>query len=244
MNIKRIVVGAAAALSLGLAGAPAHAYIFGHIFDDSGADLTLTTAAGDQTIQSDLDATGAPIPGDARTGWYSDTGFHDPGNATYIASRAGDPLLSGTAYNNFFVFDLTTVTDDVISGAIRLWTGAISQDDLFRLGSYSGDIGDLTSGAGGVAAFTALGGGTEYATRNYHTSDYGAWIMIDLDAAFVADINAARDRGDTLFALGGTLEGGPIPPATIPEPASWSLMILGFLGAGAALRARRRELTA
>lgn len=33
------------------------------------------------------------------------------------------------------------------------------------------------------------------------------------------------------------------PPAAIPEPGAWSLMILGFAGAGAALRRRRAQAT-
>lgn len=33
-------------------------------------------------------------------------------------------------------------------------------------------------------------------------------------------------------------------PGGVPEPASWAMMILGFLGAGSALRARRRQATA
>ena len=34
----------------------------------------------------------------------------------------------------------------------------------------------------------------------------------------------------------------PPPPTAVPEPASWALMLLGFGGAGAALRRRRRPL--
>jgi hypothetical protein len=54
-------------------------------------------------------------------------------------------------------------------------------------------------------------------------------------------INFAVDvvRGDGITAVVGGGLGG-----AVPEPATWGLMILGFGGAGAALRSRRRKAAA
>ena len=45
-------------------------------------------------------------------------------------------------------------------------------------------------------------------------------------------------------AYGGTITFAPDIRATVPEPAAWALMILGFGGAGSALRSRRRGTAA
>jgi hypothetical protein len=47
---------------------------------------------------------------------------------------------------------------------------------------------------------------------------------------------------DTFYSnnLGGyTVEVTPYVSTGVPEPATWALMLTGFLGAGAALRSRR-----
>ena len=53
-----------------------------------------------------------------------------------------------------------------------------------------------------------------------------------------------RGQGDTAHCpkCGGIelLKQFSVPAAAVPEPAAWALMILGFGGAGAQLRRRRR----
>jgi hypothetical protein len=233
MNLKQLTVGAFAALSLGLTALPAHAYIFGYS-QDAGANLQLNGGANAlQTMPN-------PITGDVSTGWYSSTGYHDPTNDTYLVASATDPLFGGAAYNNFFVFDLSGLTADIVSGSILVRSTDVSRTDLFRLGSYSGDVGALEAGTGGTAAFHDLGAGTFYGSRVFHQGEQ-AWVWIDLNSDFATDINNAITNEQPYFVLGGTV--GQLPPG-IPEPAAWALMIVGFLGTGAALRARRRAALA
>ncbi|HEX2801739.1 MAG TPA: PEPxxWA-CTERM sorting domain-containing protein, partial [Phenylobacterium sp.] len=66
-------------------------------------------------------------------------------------------------------------------------------------------------------------------------------VFVDLNNDFVNDINNAITNEQSYFVIGGTV--GQLPTA-IPEPASWALMIVGFLGTGVALRARRRAALA
>jgi hypothetical protein len=56
---------------------------------------------------------------------------------------------------------------------------------------------------------------------------------------FVVDVASFNPNGGALIntgRIGATIQGG------VPEPASWSLMILGFGGLGAMLRANRRRM--
>lgn len=232
MNLKQLTVGALAALSLGLMALPAHAYIFG-FSQDAGANLMLN---GDSySIQTMPD----PLTGYVSTGWYSSTGYHDPTNDNYLVANATDPLLGGVAYNNFFVFSLSGLTADIVSGSILIRASDVSRTDLFRLGSYSGDVGDLESGAAGLAGFAGLGSGTFYGSRVFLQGEQ-EWVWIDLNESFVIDINNAITNQQAYFVLGGTVG----PSVGIPEPAAWALMIVGFLGTGMALRARRRAALA
>jgi hypothetical protein len=75
-----------------------------------------------------------------------------------------------------------------------------------------------------TAAYNALSDGSFYLDFGRHVPQYftGAGY-------FVMD-NASLSVGDSLAV-----------PAPVPEPTAWALMILGFGGAGAALRGERRR---
>src|SRR5947207_11973228 len=45
-------------------------------------------------------------------GWYNNTGFHNPSNPNYVV---------GGDYNNFFVFDLSGVTQPIASAKLALY---------------------------------------------------------------------------------------------------------------------------
>lgn len=87
-----------------------------------------------------------------------------------------------------------------------------------------------------------------------------AFLASSLPVTNASDIDLAIARGQSLLAnplLDGLSQeqraqivnftgGPPVPPAgggvgAVPEPATWTLMIAGFAGAGVALRANRRR---
>jgi hypothetical protein len=62
----------------------------------------------------------------------------------------------------------------------------------------------------------------------------GDKVTLRLSQSFGYSVAGGASYGDN--RLGSVTLGG-----AVPEPASWSMMILGFLGAGSALRSRRRQ---
>ena len=53
-----------------------------------------------------------------------------------------------------------------------------------------------------------------------------------------SDLLVALDVDGTLMSYDGVISFSPL--AAVPEPAAWALMIMGFGGVGAMVRARRR----
>jgi hypothetical protein len=65
-----------------------------------------------------------------------------------------------------------------------------------------------------------------------------AYITLDLDAGTFVNTPAGQQMLVDNFTVNGAVLDAP--GAGVPEPATWALMILGFGGIGAAVRARRK----
>lgn len=163
------------------------------------------------------------------------------GEAARIAPQWFD--IVGTVYLNTDVADRAVFT--FTGGEYGPGGAYAAQAQLFANGSivfgYSGDsipISHTTltgiSAGGGVAdpGETELNGGT------FGTG--AALAVYDVAAAGTFDLN-----GQNVFftpdGAGGYTVGNT---AAVPEPASWALMLMGFYGAGAAFRSRRRKAPA
>ncbi|HTD45018.1 MAG TPA: PEP-CTERM sorting domain-containing protein [Bryobacteraceae bacterium] len=144
------------------------------------------------------------------SGWYQSDGSASAStNQNYIAGTIGGSSLE---FRDFFVFDLSSVTQPIISAQLQAYNPSITvagdiangftspnASDTFNLFDVSTPITTLSGRTGGVAAFTDLGGGTTYGTHVFTTADNGTIVSISLNAMGIAALNGAH----TLFALGG-----------------------------------------
>lgn len=160
-------------------------------------------AAGVPASAATIDATDS--------GWYNATGTHVAQNDNYIVGAG-----NGNLYRNFFVFDLTGVTDLVISASLHLYNpdnalpalkGYISPDatETYALYDVSTPVGTVQAsnvGAAGQAVYNDLGSGLEFGQVTVSAADNGSIVSIALNADGLVALNAARGG---LFALGGAL---------------------------------------
>ena len=199
-------------------------------------------------------------------GWYGETGFHNPGNPNYVVgdSRGVLPGLNSDS-RNFFVFDLSSVTQPIASATLALSVpsflagpGYSSGDanENYELHDVVTPIATLVGGTGGVAAHSDLGGGVVYGNRTMTAADMGAVVEIPLNAAAIS----ALDTASGLIGIGGsltTLDGlanseftfgssGSVTDTTelritlVPEPSSALLCLAGIVGTQ--LRRKRTAL--
>jgi hypothetical protein len=195
------------------------------------------------------------------SGWYDDTGWHEPDNLNYAV---GEEVVF--IYHNFFVFDLSSVSATVTSAVINIYSpesppqffdGYQSMDpfETYVLYDVSTDIAVLTSGPREVAVFEDLGTGTSYGEYDVSAADNGQFVSITLNADALDNIN----NGAGLFAIGGAVStidstpnneiifassGEPSVPApyltltTVPIPAAIWLFGSGLIGLAGLARRR------
>lgn len=127
------------------------------------------------------------------SGWYTNTGQHSTVNQNYLA---GSLTTGKEEYRNFFVFDLSGVTETIVGATFRAYNpsaavpgdlddGYISPDanETYAMFEVSTDIASLTDGSGGVAAFNDLAMGLSYGSREFGAIDNGSIVSIALNAA-------------------------------------------------------------
>jgi hypothetical protein len=220
------------ALIVGLfASAPANAqpYAFGFSAYDSNETLTLATTDGSVVLDTGR-----------FQGWISNSGDVNEagpdGNTSYFTGANG-----GVLYNDFFAFNITGLTPGAVVTGVTLSVSAftISDDVTYTISNASAlaNSGALFDGASpNLAIYNALGvGGFGSFALTPGQSD--TTVSFALNGAAISAINADIGAGDEYFAVGGTVSATP----TIPEPATWAMMLLGFAGLGfAGYRASRK----
>jgi hypothetical protein len=198
---------------------PAHAYVFGYSWFDSGNTLNLN---GGSTVLENIDS-----------GWYNTVG-HDPNNTNYIAVTTTDEAFFDRPYNNFFVFDISNLSGSFTSASFTLYSHDVTETATYSMFDYTGNIDSLVAGTD-VGALIDLSSGALFGSHLYDSSQSYTYQTIALNSAFLNDLNAAIQNGDRLFAFGGTLQ----QPAQAPEPMS--IALLG-IGVGGLAWSRRRKI--
>ncbi len=226
------------------------------------AAIATCAHAGTPTVDGTLDASyGAPTAVVGYDPTALDSNFGEPGNASkyigysiylqtdsknlYGFLQASGPGASVAPFANLY-FDIDPKNPDDQGSDIGFELSPGAQNFFIPdNGTKTAVSGiDVVSADGGLAIefsipmtfFTTVVPGVTYDAGTI-VPTIGGPVVMRLSQSFGYSVAGGSSYGDT--RLGEfTVKGA------VPEPASWSLMILGFLGAGAGLRASRRRSAA
>jgi hypothetical protein len=187
------------------------------------AGLALLAASPARAETITFDTSQSPFtPGQDNQGYYQLTEARVI-NSNYFVGQVRGGL--GTAYwRNFFTFDLTALAPNmrVVSASLQLWTyeSLGLYNATYRLWDVSTDAATLNrTTAISPAIFDDLGSGTNYGQFALSRPDLDNPLSLSLNAAALADIQAAAGG---FFSIGGSLSAA----------AGWDIFTL-FNGSGA-----------
>jgi hypothetical protein len=154
-------------------------------------------------------------------GGYHEFGGHLPSLQNYAV---GDfRYIDGEAdRRNFFVFDLSAVTQPIAAAKLALTVPApggfnsIYSTENYELHDVVTPLSTLLDGTGGVAAHTDLGSGLVYGSRVMTRFDIGTVVEIPLNASAIAALDAANGP----IAIGGSI-------TTLDADESWQTLFSG-----------------
>ena len=185
-------------------------------------------------------------------GYVQSSGNSSGGGAVknFVANHPG----SITPTISWFGFDLSGQTATSIVGAkLYLYNpnSGITGNGTYTLwdvSSASKSLLNTTGFSGQTSVYADLGGGTSYASRNFTTADNANYLVFDLNASGLADLQAVwgsgffhiggAATGNSAFANSNTVLQNQTYLEIVPEPSSISLFALG-LGGLAVIRRRR-----
>lgn len=206
------------------------------------------------------------------SGWYTNTGFTaGVSNINVGSSNLNGAIYHNYVAFNLSAFANQNITSATLTYRGGNGVNTSSTSETLGLFDYKGSINALLSNQFSVPVWTDLGNGNSYGTAVVPSGPISAF-SVTLSAAAIADLNAAaHSKSENRFVVGGSLLsisgpyaneqlfaifGGPAAltnpayltvetVAAVPEPSTWAMMILGFLGLGTfAYRRRSRGLTA
>ena len=228
---------AASVAALTLAAGAAHA---GNVLSDNfdsengGATALQYTNFANFNVVGGVDLVGTPNP-------YGITCAGGGGSCVDLAGTPGPGEIVSKNFYGFGAGDVVTLSFD-ISGNQR----TSDANNFFGEFNFAGNtkISDYTLGGGfGSAVLFPSGIVTSFVSTGTSTTG-GNQPFETYTMSFTAD-----QAGSVKIGI-GTQDGGNIGPvldnvnlsvSAVPEPASWAMMLVGFGGLGATLRASRRK---
>ena len=219
-NFKLVL--ASMALAASALPMSAHAYIFGFSDLDSRNQLVLD---GGAVSLVNIDS-----------GWYREDFMysHSPDNKNYIAGLCQSCDAAGVNYNNFFVFDISSLKSPVQSASFSVFSFDADETLVYSLRDFAGSIDELRTSGGSEAIYNDLADGVEFGQIGVGPGNQQQLLSVSLNGAFLGKLNAAIAAGQTQFAFGGTT-------SPVPEPETLGLLLAGLAVTGGAMRARRRQ---
>lgn len=162
------------------------------------------------------------------------------GAAMAVSMLAAAPAANAAQYLNLNA----PASNGTISGTFGfddIAEGAFSHTFTFQFPSAGFSTATITTGltiAGTNFDFTSV-------SLNGHSFDLSPNGPIEFGSIFKQAVTAGWQTltvtgvSDGNASFGGTVAFAP--SAAVPEPATWAMMIIGFTGAGVAIRRRRRD---
>jgi hypothetical protein len=148
------------------------------------------------------------------SGWIQANGSHTTTNNNYLVGLQG---VGNVEFRNYATFTLSPWPPIIVSAELRLFNPAYSSPDptetytLFDVSATAADL-DTTRPVGdatGMSIFNDLGSGTTYGTRVVSPADNNATVVIPLNAAAIAALNASFGStisfGGVITTLAGTV---------------------------------------
>ena len=240
LPVLLFIAAAAAPLSAQAVVIPNHSFALNGALTDSLGSATLAQVGGSLGASGFTFARGEGL---SLTGAFADPAVYSVEMVFRFDSLAlpyGRVLNSSGTDNGLYIHDV---------GGARV--------DYYNSGSHPGgafDLGQMhhlvfTRDNGGAIAY--VDGAASLVAADYASSRVTGALGFFLDDLFetapgYVDFIQTYDRvltaGDVASLYNGGAPVSYVGPSGAPEPAAWAMMILGFCGAGAALR-RRRSLT-
>lgn len=221
MFVKKIALASAVVATLFSGSAFANDYVFGNSDFNSANGLSITTTAG------------TFFAANTDSGWYDSTFFHNSGNKNYIVGTCCGKVMKEyiNNYNNYFTFDLSSVTGTVLSASLKLQSYSVTSNLTYQLFDVLSPLSTVKSSGTNPSVYYDLMSGANYGSYAFNTGMNNTFQNIQLNAAGISALNNAVG-GD--FAIGGTV-------AAVPEAETYTMLLVGLGLVGTVARRRKQQ---